>query len=291
MSLGIQAPLGRCTLDEQQSLLVLKKVCSKSLLRREKSLPISIAIQKIRDFPATLMHKGLCDGLIVRTLLRAVHVNDRKIIQDLAYSIFAKTDLPDRYCPPYILLQNEIYFLQIPVADIAKLVYIIFELWKAESFVAKTSFESIDEPSVAPYLRINPEAKITVSHGGGLRFIQEFLSGKSRGYSSHGEPLGIWVTPQLAAQSREEELRYGSNTPHRYLDTPAAFTATIQAKYLHGNGRKCEAKISARDVSRLENICIRTLEPRRESLFALTLDSLRAFLPPKMYRQLVLSEK
>ena len=80
---------------------------------------------------------------------------------------------------------------------------------------------------------IAPDRTISITHGGGLLHILNFLEGKSNGYRlERGSALGIQVHPYADEVDEHFRLRTYADRAEGYLDYPAGLIATIPAKYV-----------------------------------------------------------
>ena len=105
----------------------------------------------------------------------------------------------------------------------------------------------------------NPESMITLSHGGGYRYIQEFLAGKNQGYALErlGTGTGIQVHLIQSQEATQRSLHYSLQSL-LFFDTPAIFTAKIKAKYLYAANNDYEAGLPPRSIRYLTDVKVET---------------------------------
>lgn len=114
--------------------------------------------------------------------------------------------------------------------------------------------------------------QIVVSFGGGERFLNAFLEGKTEGYTSENGAVGIFVTTEKAFRKRD--IDYATRTPILHFDNPCILIAKIDPKLLlKVNGNSYEAVLPPEHVRFLNIIDISSWNmvevdfDRRKALF------------------------
>jgi hypothetical protein len=108
----------------------------------------------------------------------------------------------------------------------------------------------------------DPEAWIEISHGGGYYYLQDFLTGKEKGYPLERGGLGIQVSPGTSDRDEYYALR---GAP-KHFDLPARLTGKIQAKYLDRANNAYEAGLRPEFVQHLEKVTCEKISYSKSSV-------------------------
>ena len=110
--------------------------------------------------------------------------------------------------------------------------------------------EEIMKNVETPKWASDPEAWVEISHGGGENNIQDFLEGRSDGYTLENFGTGIQVSPNM----NERDNMYAQRA-YSFFDRPAIFKARIQAKHLQkAPNATYEAGLTPENVKHLQNV-------------------------------------
>lgn len=114
---------------------------------------------------------------------------------------------------------------------------------------------------------VNPDDWVPFRHAGGHEHIQDFISGKSKGYKLEGEQgeSGLQVHPLLHSPEawvnsvRKREGLYAVHKTHHYIDQPGTLTGEIQAKHLLAAPNSYEAGLPSAAAPHIRNAQITKL--------------------------------
>lgn len=108
--------------------------------------------------------------------------------------------------------------------------------------------------------------RVYITHGGGYFYILEFLAGKANGYRlERGGDRGLQVHPSVDRFFEDRSEHYAKRKSPSYLDIPAAFKATIKAKYLDSANNHYEAGLPPQSIPHLKNIEVTPYLPNKVS--------------------------
>ncbi len=100
----------------------------------------------------------------------------------------------------------------------------------------------------------DPEQLIEFTHGGGEKYIKDFLNGNHNGYAREAGGEGIFVTP-MGKTARD--VSYALRTPLQHFDNPIILRGQIPAKCLmQVNHNSYEAVIFPEFLSEIKNLQI-----------------------------------
>lgn len=183
-------------------------------------------------------------GPRVAKLLRQ---KDKAGLKTLAYERFAKGDYStNRFVSllPFLFLSHAVRL---------ETIAILILKGDREPKLAPRNLSVKPTPSWSEKWSHDGEEVVEISHGGGLRHIQEFLSGKSLGYSLEaGSGVGLQVSPY----GSERDMSYALRTSIQHFDEPALFKAKIKAKYLTAAPNQYEAGLKADAIQHLTDISV-----------------------------------
>lgn len=180
-------------------------------------------------------------------------------LQEIAYRYLANSHNHLIRISDHLSILRVLFYVEQPnVADIASVLLGAVEEKLTRKL--KDPISRVKEEAFKTYAEEtgDPEQKISISHGGGSRYLTAFLNGENRGYTSEAE--GIFVS--INSQSRDFE--YARRTPLWRFDTPAILTAQIAAKYLYivNHNGDYEAVIKPEDADKIEVKTIRRIDLR-----------------------------
>lgn len=252
----------RSTTNEMQNLLqeTNKKVSTLQAAYRNRSKTATLPADK----------KKL---MLSKCINNLVFWKDREGLKTLAYSLFRNVDKGFREITSsnlHLLMQlfedPEAYLSDI--ADVILKTYEEYKSYKKEIEQSKEHkiFEDYNNSRLNNKSRcqwnagrVDPDEMIKISHGGGLNHINEFLSGRSKGYALEGPGRGIQVSPVDLGRDGFYSLR-----APKFFDEPAMLHAEIQAKYLDAAPNAYEAGLRYEYVQHLRNVKVeRTLVTKR----------------------------
>lgn len=98
-----------------------------------------------------------------------------------------------------------------------------------------------------------PESIIHASHGGGWRYIKDFLSQRIAGYPLEREGVGIQVSPN--SNTRDQ---YYADRRTRF-DSPAILRFDIQAQHLESANNGHEAGLKSGNIDKMSDISLQNL--------------------------------
>lgn len=206
-------------------------------------------------------------------------------LQDLAYELFQPPKHTMMWSNKHhTILKFQLYAEDARPSDIASLVL------RAQEVAIKSGrqFQEREKAEFPGWHEgkgdITPDTVLKVSHGGGKRFLEAFLSGKHNGYVMEGSGRGIFVTvhhPRYSSDTvRSRDWAYATRTPLEYFDTPTIIKGQIPAKYLKAvNHNSYEAVLMPEDVQKLV-VTEKTQYPLRKKTLEDRGESVRQTLPP-----------
>lgn len=170
------------------------------------------------------------------------------------------------------ILRVLFYAKNLNTTDIASLMLRALEEKLTQALTPITNSDYVNKifKTYAQVMDIAPDTKISISHGGGARYLKDFMQGENKGYGHEAGLYGIYVSTVKTGR----DWAYAYRSPIRYFDTPTVLTAEIAAKYLYMvNPNAYEAVVMPEDVDKLEilNITERNLrlfpfEERKKAL-------------------------
>lgn len=248
---------------QNKAALTLQKAWGHRLIRKEAikaTVPLYFTIKSLGDKSLTELGNGSCDSIVQDCLKRALYLRDREALRFLAYVLFAgekRVANDELRCLCYLMFDK-----QSLLSDIADLLHRVYE--KAKPIWLKRTIEppSPDEvtqegqwldaynANVPENAQKDKEIVVNISHGGGLFFLRELLTGHKKGYAAPGEykGFGFFVTPNFKSEQtstiRDIDLFYACRHPERF-EVPAVLQAQIKAKYLQKVPNLNEAALRA----------------------------------------------
>lgn len=214
------------------------------------------------------LQRGDYDARIEQILITCTSKTD---LQDLAYTLFTgQRKIANE--PRLAMLSYMFRDPDIDLKDLVDALRFCFNKWK-ENF--KPAGEASSVPKESPFTPpdIEPNAKILIHQGGGIRHLKAFLSeSPNAGYKCNNFGWGIYVTPftdcnlkglyqadiiKLVLNSRSP--LYARRTSIEEFDDPALFYGVIKAKDLVGTDRDYEAVLPVRSVSELKQYHVKPL--------------------------------
>jgi hypothetical protein len=149
-------------------------------------------------------------------------------------------------------------------SDIMKALKLREEQYAKQSKGVSSASRFINEPrrasfDMTPDSGVGPEDYVTVSHGGGVRHLEEFFGGKTPGYRLEEGGVGIQVSPankELVGELDELSKMYATRAANASMDTPAVATFRIKAKYLDAATNDYEAGLRPDFIDKVKSLKI-----------------------------------
>ncbi len=229
--------------------------------------------------------QGKFDQDIEFCIQMAKTTNDKFALRWLAYALFSGDRLKIiQHDRDSILIKSLIFLMNDPTSDINDIGDLLLLVYQArkETWSKVNSSKHTDEISeVIPQDKlwidkanvnlsepIERNSSIHFSHGGGLFYILQFLTGESPGYEAPTEYTGkgIFVSPGLKSGTNLKIDNFYANRYATHFDIPAALTAEIRAEYLGEVPNTYEAVLRNSNLSHLNHISISVLPFRMQEL-------------------------
>lgn len=128
-----------------------------------------------------------------------------------------------------------------------------------------------------PFPNGNP---ITISYGGGMHFLDQFLAKKHLGYAAENNNHGMFVS----AYGSDRDILYATRRPIEHFDYPVTMTATIAPENLLRVNQNCYEAVLTPDAidTLVGNISVQTYFKDREEIAlqkSVLLEALQQNLP------------
>lgn len=118
----------------------------------------------------------------------------------------------------------------------------------------------------------NIDEMVPFEHGGTMRFLRDFLSGKNTGYHTDSGGKGIMVHPGQAVNSLARgdgrTTYYATGAYAQALDRPARLSGEVPARYLKQAPNGYEATLTSEGAGHLRNMRLEPIQPDKRQLHA-----------------------
>lgn len=219
--------------------------------------------------------EGKFDQEIENCLLRAQMTRDRESLRLISFALFSGSR--KSFCmnkERTQLLSAIVYGESIEkIVDLIKTLLIKQKPGWGEPIKPKFTFTPKQQAIIAQEEKEELEAELNgstwcdktgydktkmvyISHGGGLYYIRQFLTGLTEGYeASEFNGKGVFVSPTTKPGSSEFSDYYANWKP-QHFDIPAKFMAEIEARHLGAVKNENEAVLRKDKIKYLKNISI-----------------------------------
>jgi len=152
-------------------------------------------------------------------------------LQDLAYRLFSGIDATAvRTNSPHCTLLRMALLNERPdPTDVASALLRAYEALETTNKKSKGSSADKEFQSWAKVHGVAPETMIDIIHGGGRRYLNDFLQGQASSSAMEARGGGLFVSIKRYAQERDTST---PRTPLMFFDDLTYFTGSIPAHYL-----------------------------------------------------------